>query len=239
MLNMKIRMEIASPENFIQYYRQPHDKEVLIPGPSLRSPDRDYRGNPNGSVRGFAGLRVIPEPFRLIPDHQTPLDCGWQKLLRDMNPEHKDDVVDKILDHHWILANNTGIGEPGRKNCRNGDYMNDPTAKWPALHAVVICGGALLRGREEGDTLHIESTIIGNGVPEVNYILERPWLWFYLIQINESGICTYMTLSAKDGTRKPVRMPLLSRLPISAKLKWLEKMPKEFDPLKYDPRSFS
>ena len=204
-------------------WRQPHDLEVQIPGPSLRSPDRNYRGNASGSVRGLS-QRVIPEPFRLYPEHQTPLDCGWQSLIRACNPEHKADVTDKVLDHHWILANYTGIGEEDRKNCRNGFNMDNPDAKWPALHTPIICGGTLLKGVVVNGILEIESTLISEPVPSAEYILARPWLWFYLMQINDRGQVTYMTLSALDGTRKKVRMPLLSRFPLYAPAAWFHQL---------------
>jgi hypothetical protein len=213
-------------------WRQPHDRELYLPGPSTRSPDRNYRGDALGSVRDTGG-QTIPEPFRVYPDHQTPLDCGWQSLIRAINPEHKPDVTDKVLDHHWILANNTGIGEADRKNCRNGDNMSDPAAKWPALHTPIICGGATLSGTVDGELLRIESLLTGNPVPSAEYVLSRPWLWFWLTEINPAGVVTYMTLSAQDGTRKPVRMPLVSRLPLWLPLPWLHRVTGVADPLAF------
>lgn len=205
-------------------WRQPHDLEIRVPGPEARSPDRIYRGNTGGTPRYTFGKAAIPEPFRVLPDHQTPLDCGWQSLIRVLNPEHKGDVTDKVLDFRWMLANNTGLGAVGRKNCRNGDYMRDPAAKWPALHTPIVAGGALFKGTVVNGMLEIESTLTSGPVPSAEYILARPWLWFYLTQINERGQVTYMTLSALDGTRKKVRMPLLSRLPLYMPTAWLHQL---------------
>jgi hypothetical protein len=211
----------------VQYFRQPHDVEVLIPGPSAKSPDRNYQGNADGYGRDTGGKRAIPEPYRLLPDHQTPLNCEFQKLIRDCNPEHKPDVVDNILDQAWILANNTGIGAPGRKNCRTGAVGD----KWPALHAPIICGGALLRPLSIVDGyVYVESILTSNPVPCASLVLACPWLWFWLVEVNAHGQVTFMTLSALDGTRKPVRMPLLSRYTLYAKASWLHKLPMGFIP---------
>lgn len=205
-------------------YRQPHDLELISPGPSLRSPDRFYRGDSNGTPRDTKG-KTIPEPYRLYPEHQVPLDCGWQKLIRECNPEHKDDVVENVLDQAWILANNSGLGTPGRKNCQTGEYMNEPDAKWPALHTPLVCGGALLSGTVNNEILYIRSLRISEPVPTAEFVLENIDLWFYLVELNPRGVVTYMTLSAKDGTRKPVRMPLISNRQLYAPVKWFDRIP--------------
>jgi hypothetical protein len=205
-------------------YRQPHDKELVIPGPTLRSPNRYYRGNSFGEGRD-TNNKTIPEPYRLYPEHQVPLDCGWQRLIRNCNPEHKDDVVDNVLDQAWILANNTGLGAVGRKNCRNGAYMNDPEAKWPALHTIIICGGGLLSGKVVDNVLQINSLRISDPVPTAEYVLSRIDLWFYLVELNPRGVVTFMTLSAKDGTRKPVRMPIISNKQLYAPVNWFDRIP--------------
>jgi hypothetical protein len=230
---MKIMLTTESDKEYVSYpvqtgygtdlYRQPHDKELIYPGPSLKTPNRNYRGNSNGTPRDTKG-KTIPEPYRLYPEHQVPLDCGWQKLIRDCNPEHKDDVVDNILDQAWILANNTGLGTPGRKNCRTGAYMNDPLAKWPALHTPLICGGTLLAGTVQNNLLQIKSLRISDPVPSAQYVLEHIELWFYLVELNSKGVVTFMTLSAKDGTRKPVRMPLISNQQLYAPVAWFHRI---------------
>lgn len=233
----KVYVPKATPAPQVRYWRQPHDKELTSPGPAAATPSRNYRGNATGTVRGMT-LPVIPEPFRLPPDHQVPLNCDFQKLIRDCNPEHRDDVVDNALDSHWILANNTGLGEAGRRNCRTGAYVNDPLAKWPALHTPIVCGGALLSGTVTTGFLEIESILTTNPAPPAEYVLSRPWLWFWLVETNPQGAITYMTLSARDGSRKPVRMPLITRLPVYAPLNWLDEMPAGFDPANYDPRQY-
>jgi hypothetical protein len=221
-----IRLDIETTPA-VQLWRVPHDFELLSPGPSAKSPDREYRGNTNGTWRDTKGI-TIPEPFRLQPEHQTPLDCSCQKLIRDCNPEHKDDVVDKILDQAWILANNTGLGVKGRKNCRSGEYMNDSTAKWPAFHTPIICGGAALKGSVAEGYLYIESILTSETLLSASYVLERPWLWFWLVEISPTGKITYMRLAGKDGQRHPVRVPLISRLPLYAPVKWFQKLPLGF-----------
>lgn len=224
------------PATNTQWYRQPHDRELVSPGPEAVSPARNYRGNPNGTVRDTKG-KTIPEPFRLIPDHQTPLDCSFQKLIRDCNPSLRDDCVDDILDQAWILANNTGLGAEGRKNCRSGEYMNDPTAKWPSFHAPIICGGALLRGIEKDGLLYLESILTSNPVPTVAEVMSRG-LYFYLTEINQDGVVTYMRLAGTDGQRYPVIVPFITRLPVCVPVAWFQKLPIGFDVAGYDPRKF-
>lgn len=215
------------------YLRHPHDGEIKVPGPTPRSPDRDYKGDGNWTptARDTKGKASIPEPFRLLPSHQTPLDCSFQNLIRECNPEHKDDIVDNVLDQAWILANNTGIGADGRKNCRNGDYMDDPEARWPALHDVIVCGGAILKqiGVVDG-YVYLESIMISKPAPPAQYVLERPWLWFWLVATNDRNQITYMTVSAKDGVHRPVRMPFITSRAAYCRASWLHKLPAGFFP---------
>jgi hypothetical protein len=200
-------------------WRQGHDKELTAPGPSAKSPDRNYRGNASGTARD-TGLRSTTESFRLSPDHQTPLDCRWQKLIRDINPDSPAEVVDTVLDHTWAFANKTGLDVPGRRNCRTGAYMGDADATWPAFHAPIVCGGALLSGYEEGGNLHIYSLLTSLPVPTAEYVLSRPFLWFYAVAVNPEGQVTFMTMAGK-----PVRVPFITRLPVYAPLAWLHRLP--------------
>ena len=218
-----------------QFYRQPHDTELVSSGPTAVSPARNYRGNANGTARDTKGLNAIPQTFRLTPDHQTPLNCDFQQLIRDCNPLLKDDCVDDILDQAWILANNTGIGIIGRKNCRTGEYMNTTGAKWPAFHTPLWCGGALGRGTEKDGLFYLESILTSNPVPSVAEVIEK-YLYFYLTEINSSGVVTYMTLAGKDGRRHPITIPFITRLPIVIPLAWLHKLTLSFNPETYDPR---
>jgi hypothetical protein len=230
-IHVRIGEQTVLPDPFPRLWRQGHDRELNLPGPSAKSPDRNYRGDAGGYARDTKGKMAIPEPFRILPDHQTPLDCSCQKLIRELNPDCPDDVVDIVLDQAWILANNTGLGQPGRKNCRTGEYMNTTGAQWPAFHAPIICGGALLSGKALGGYLYIESIPAGGPIPAAAEVLRKPWLWFWLIEVNAQGVPTYMTY-----TGKPVRVPLITKKPVYVPLDWLDELPAGTVPT--DPRKY-
>src|SRR5512139_3988562 len=68
------------------YYRQPHDVELTVPGVKASSPERNYRGNSNGTAREV-NAASIPEVYQLIPEHVTPLSSAWVELVCAVNYE--------------------------------------------------------------------------------------------------------------------------------------------------------
>lgn len=166
-----------------QYFRQPHDIEMILGTPSadVTKPDRVYRGDGihNGTARD-RGVSAIPEVYRLLPDHQTPLECRWVNLWRNLNPELSLEVFCTLLDENFAWMNH-GCGWPDRYNCLTGKKGTDPDNpfKPPAFDAPRICGGALLKGAEQNGRLYIQSMLSSDPTPPVHEVLSKPWLWYW------------------------------------------------------------
>src|SRR5690242_269757 len=77
----------------VQYFRVPHDTERA----NVNAGEFAYLGDGNhtGRIRSAVTTnnKPYPEVYRLQPDHQTPLNCAFQKLWRNINP--------RLDDNHW------------------------------------------------------------------------------------------------------------------------------------------
>lgn len=212
-----------------QYYRKPHDTEIR----NYDSVDKlwgwTYRGDGvgGGPVRKTVidNNQPLPEVYRAMPSHETTINCDWLWLWRKLNPELSDEKFCTLLGNTYAFTNRTGF--PGRKNCI---LRIDMSANDPAFHAPLICGGALLKGREESGYLLIEGMLTRNPVPTAEWVLERPWLWFYGVSINTNGVNRYMNKLGVDGQPHPIRIPILTEYPIKMPLAWLDRLPLGFIP---------
>lgn len=220
----------------LQLYRQPHDLEInrATSSADLSTTDRVYRGDGNatGVVRDTVinsprnpNQEPMPEVYRVLPDHQTALECRWIRLWKDLNPMLSTSKFSTLLGNGLAWTNNTGW--PGRYNCLTGE--GDPT-KMPAFHAPIINGGAILKGEEYGGKLYIETLISSNPTPTAQEVLSKPWLWFWGTSIWKTGENKYITRLGIDGRYYPVRVPLITRLPVYLPLSWLDKLPAGFIP---------
>jgi hypothetical protein len=202
----------------------------MIYGDSKASQSRVYRGDGHhdGHVRDVVtnSNQTLPEVYRLLPDHVTPLSSGWVRLWKDLNP-----ALD--VEHFGTLLGNTvawtnGTGWPGRKNVLLGENLDQAD---PAFDHPRLCGGALLKGAEWNGTLFIQSMLVSDPVPAADYVLDRPWLWYWGTQIAPSGNVTYIQRTGMDGRLHPVRIPLVTKLPVYLPIAWLDKLPLGFVPV--------
>lgn len=217
-------METVSPVTSIQYYRKPHDLEIY-------NYDNEQGGGWVYGGNGYRGGKVrqtvldenkgMPEVYRVkTPDHTTPLACKWIRLWKDINPMLTVNSFSSLLLDNAAWTNNTGFGK--RYNCLTGSNAGE---KDPAFHAVIICGGAILKGKEEDGWLNIETLTIDQPVPTAEWLLERPWLWYYGTTITpQKKVNNFMKMGI-DGKMHPARIPLLTRLPIKWPVNYLHKLP--------------
>lgn len=230
-----VRMDIETSEQgeipSVQYFRVPHDKELRNANTQadLNSTDRVYRGdgNQDGEVRERVrdSGQTLPEVYRLLPDQTTALSCNLIKLWRDLNPFLSLETFGTILGNSFAFTNNTGW--PGRRNCLTN---KDMTAQDPTFHAPLICGGAVLKGSAMGDRLFIQNLSNREVVPPASYVMARPWLWFYAVQVAPSGNITYINKMGTDGRLHPVIVPFVTAQPVWLPLAWLDKLPSGFIP---------
>jgi hypothetical protein len=230
---MKVIVEITnhsftSEPNLIQFYRHPHDIEIKSYDLGYDGGGWQYMAYTSGLVRkSVRNLgKALPEVYRLEPDQQTSLDCDWQKLWKDLNPMLSKRTWSTLLGNALAWTNRTGF--PGRHDCINNTDIDSP---FPAFDAPRVCGGAILKGVEQGDYLLIESLLKDNRVPSAREVLSKRWLWFYGTSINPEGQVNLIMKPGIDGTYYPVRVPLITKNPVKLKLNTLHKLPIGFIPM--------
>lgn len=224
-----------------QLYRKPHDFEMfdyddeqhggwIYGGDSYRLGQvrNTVINNPDANPHELP----MPEVYKVkYPDHQTPLSCGWLHLWRDINPDLTTQAWSTLVGDGLAWCNNTG--SPPRSNCVTG-YQGD--GKTPAFHAPIVNGGGILKGEEVIDPytgmkfLSIETMLSSGAIPSAQYVLERPWLWDWGVQISKTAQITYIRRMGKNGETIPVRIPRITKYPIKLPLDYLDKLPIGFIP---------
>jgi hypothetical protein len=221
-----------SIENFseMQFYRVPHDFERVRFGHDMR-----WRGNVPAYVNDLRGgiARIAyneqgepisgpaPEVYRLDPTHHTIIDCHWQRVWREINPELSDEKWATLLGNKLAWTNDTGF--PGRRDCVN-DSCSD--CNFPRFDQPRVNGGALLTGIEIGDTLRITSLKPEDTHLSSFQIINTPGLWFWGTSVSPNKSLGMITRLGMDGQRHPVRVPLLTAEVVTLPLSHLHKLPK-------------
>lgn len=218
----------------VQLYRWPHDVERQnfdddneFNGLKFRGPG-DWSGPVRGAVINAEEnplQKPMPEVYRVLPDQTTPLYDWAIRLWRAMNPNLSDNTFVGLLDNKLWLTN--GTGWPGRRNIILNKDMN---RGFPTFHAPVVTGGALFKGREVNGWLEIEN-IRYNEPVTLEYVEERPWLWFYGTTVTRTGRVNMFTRNHRV-TRDPipVRVPFITKNPVRVPLPWLHKLEPGYIP---------
>jgi hypothetical protein len=198
----------------VQFWRQPFDLEIRDYNMDNENMGRQFMGPGyrSGPVRARAveSGKTIPAVFRVLPSQQTKLEPEHLQLWRRLNWEFADNILETLIDDHFAWTNGT--------------------ADIPAFDQARVCGGALLRGAVADGYLMIDSILTSQPVPPASEVLGKSWLWYYATEVNPRGVVTFINRTAKDGTKKPVRVPLISRLPLYVPVAWLHRLPAGFVP---------
>lgn len=201
----------------IQYYRQPHDLEII----HYDEPENwNYGGDGyrKGKVRGNA---PTPEVYRFRDsDFSTPISCDWIRMWRNMNPMLTDKSFSTLLGSGLAWLNNTG--SPPHSNCIL-NYVGD--GKDPSFNPMIRNGGQVFRGKERDGFLLVESLMTDESVPSAAYVIARPWLWGWGVTVLPDGRINYIVRRAKDGSMIHVRVPLISKAQLKIRLPELHKLP--------------
>lgn len=226
----------------VQLYRWPHDIERYNYDHDDEMVGMRYMAWRSGKVRDAVindpvynpTRSPMPEVYRVIPDHVTPLSCRWLHLWYDCN---KADLTPEkwatLLGPTLAWMNRTG--SPPRPNCVTGyDGEVGHEDKNPAFHSPIFNGGAVFKGVEGDGFLHIETLLTSGPVPTAEYVLARPWLWFWGTSITREGRINRIMRMGRDGYLKPVRVPLMTRLPVRVPLSWVHKLEPGFVPPTHD-----
>jgi hypothetical protein len=218
-------LQEKQPVPLLQLYRQPHDIELYD-----NVDDRRFIGPGiwrDSNNRDNAETAPIPEVYRVLPDQTTPLYDWAIHLWRDMNPDLNDGAFASLLDNRLWLTNSTGW--PGRRNIIQ---RRDLDKGFPTFHAPLVTGGILFKGKEVAETLYIENIRHDQPV-SLEFVLERPWLWFYGTSVTSTGRVNMMTRNHRITKEPiPVRVPFITRLPARVPLTWLHKLAPGYVPNK-------
>lgn len=213
----------------LQLYRRPHDVEIVNYDLSNKFQGRVYRGDGHwdGPVRGVVrdSGKALPEVYRILPDQVTPLYDRWIHLWRDLNPDLDDNHFCTLLGNNLWLTN--GTGWPGRRNVILGQDLD---AAFPAFHAPITTGGSVHKGIEKDGNLQIESLLVDQPTPTVEYVLARPWLWFWGTAVTTSGRVNMITRKNRSGVYIPVRVPFITSQPVYLPLNQLDKLEPGYVP---------
>lgn len=176
---------------------------------SLGVPRRVYIVDP---VTGQSELSSLPYPevYRVQPDHHTIVDCYWQRIWKDLNPDLDDKKWSTLMGSGLAWMNNTG--SPPNRNCLTGENATEP---FPRFDIPRTMGGAIHRGRQFGNTVYLESLNVSTRDLTANDVLSRWWLWHWAVSVNSKGEVNYITRIGKDGARYPVRVPFITTVQVS------------------------
>lgn len=209
----------------MQYYRVPHDIERV--SMDADNTDLRYRGNAGGKPRSSVlnTGEALPEMYRLDPEHHTILDCSFQRLWKNLNPDLSNAKWSTLLGNDIAWTNGTGF--PGHYNCLTGEGLGLP---FPRFDIPRVCGGAVLAGIEQDGRLWIDSMVVTRPAKPAGDVLRNPAWWFWATSINSQGEINFITREGIDGNRYPVRVPLLTTYSVCLPLDQLHKLPLGFVP---------
>lgn len=145
----------------------------------------------------------LPEVHPLFDQHFTPFTESWQRLSYEMNTLTKNKWT-AVYSFERAFTNSNGFGKPGdpRRNYIKMEDLQEPLPKVEAL----VCGGAVLTGKVSGDYLYVETLNGRNPAPSLDWLLERPWLYFDAITVDSNG--TPRRFPQADG--RQVLIPLVA-----------------------------
>lgn len=227
-VNVHLSFHLSEPRT---YFRIPHDVERR----NVNFDDFRYRGDGTYGkprvvlVNGEPSPKPYPEVYRLFVNgdtYHTILDCYWQRILREMNPNLSIDKVSTLLGNKLALTNGTGF--PGKRNCLTGADADKP---FPRLDQPRIFGGASLAGEPQNGRVFLESLLEHETVYTAEQILSMPWLWFYWTSVNPQGEVNYITRLGTDGQYHRIKFPFVTAEQVYLPATHLHKVTGIADPL--------
>lgn len=212
-----------------EFFRQPHDAELLGCGPTadIWRRDREYLGDgiTNNVIRQV-NASSIPEVYRYLPDHVVSINCSMLWLWRNINPELSDEVFFTLCNSNYAWNNRMGLDN--RYNCISGDNLGMGN---PGFPNPLLCGGAIVKKIREDDVmLYFETIRVDKPLPTAEEVLSKPWLWYWGVAVNPEGQNSFITRSDGSGGRVNVRIPMMTRFEAYVPKKWLDRLPPEFMP---------
>ena len=174
-----------------------------------------------------------PEVVRMLPVHKSYFDREWQEFYFALTwhfwPAFSRDFSAKrwtsLNGYRVALMNYSGFGDYDNPKA-NYILGQDIGAPLPAYDKTRTMGGNVVTGYEMDGLLYVE-TIDGNASPpNLDYVLERPWLYFHCVLAFKErvGLFPQGCVSA-DNIWQPTIAPLVSSQPVYLEMDRLVKLP--------------
>lgn len=210
-----------------RWARVPHDVERV--NVNATRADFRYRGNVEEYRNDLHGgpprlvvvekQRRMPEVYRVDPDHHTIADCSVQKMWWGLNPELNAKRMSSLMGDGLAWMNN-GAGMPWHYNCLTGEGEG---LTFPRFDQARLCGGAFVLAKRVGDVAHVASMLITEPIRSAAEVLPHQEWWYWATSVDPQGVPHLITRASgpnSDGPDVPVRIPIITALPVS--LPWDE-----------------
>lgn len=179
-------------------------------------------------VRAIVLARGVPLPEinPLLPNGFFPLDEAWQWLWKDINPELSPRDWRALLQYQRAFTNQNGFDKPGdpRRDYINGrdleavDDQGNPA--YPKME-LLLCGGAVVTGRAEGEWLWVDVLDGNQPPPSAAWVLAHPEFSFRAVSINPRGEINNLT---QGGQGLAKRVPIVSKYPVKFALNKVRRL---------------
>lgn len=136
--------------------------------------------------------RNVPEVFHFDQLAPTVLTKEWQWFIYELNNGGKPGGMTPSSFHglfRWNKAFSNRSAGFDWLGIPRADYIKGTNlkAKPPRLDKCRACGGAIIRGKNNGGLLTIETLNGAKKPPTVEWLLERPWLYFRCFTVLPDG----------------------------------------------------
>jgi hypothetical protein len=157
---------------------------------------------------------AMPEVYRVYPLHHVILNCSFQRLWRDLNPELSDKKWSTLLGNGLAWTNNTGF--PGHYNCVTGDEKPKviTDAAFPRFDQFRLCSLAKVTGTITNGFLWLDTMLTTKPAMRAEDVLKIEHYWYYGRSVNVRGETNYIMRPGIDGRFHKVRIPVLASVPV-------------------------
>lgn len=174
--------------------------------------------------------RNVPEVFHFDQMAPTILTEAWQRFIYELNHGGEYGWMTPNSFHGLFLWNkafsnrNAGFDFFGLPKA---DFIKQTNLRFkpPRLDKCRICGGATIHGKLNGDLLTVETLDGSKKPPSVEWLLERPWLFFRCYTVLPDG----SNADFPNNQGKPVLMPLVATGSVTVRID--KNVPKKPYPL--------
>lgn len=159
--------------------------------------------------------KPVPEVFLFDQAAPSTMTRDWQFLAYDLNPGMTPAGFHSL--YKWDRAfSNGGVGYEFPPGPPRRDWISklDMGARDMRFDKARICGGAIVHGRLNGNTLTVEALDARKKPPTIEWLLDHPWLYFEAITIKPDG--SNGRFPQNEG--RPVYIPLMASGKITVKV---------------------